>query len=154
MGKRYFCLCLGGIKSDSDASVAVESFQEIKMMLDNCLEELGKKFTSYETQHIIDKSPEKFPHWGKTYMVVGIEQKGGRIPLGYCNFAKTKANSVSMLSVLLFVLFFIAFTMSVVSIVEGHYDAALWCFNCAVLTSVLKRMRTCLVSMKLSYLLK
>lgn len=152
--KRYFCLCLGGIKSDSDASVSVESFYEIKLIIDDCLKDPRKKFISYETQHILDKSPDRFPHWGKTYMVVGIEPSGGRIPLGYCNFAKTKRNSLSGINISVWALILIAITMSILSAIKGNLPSSLWALNCALLSFSLLKLRRSLIYQKLLYLLK
>ena len=152
--KRYFCLCPGGLQSDSDASVAVESFKEIEDIADSFLKELGKKRDYYITQHILDRSPDKFPHWGKTYMVIAIMEGGDRIPIGYCNFEKNKSSSISWILISCWALLLVAAFMAAISLLKMRFDAALWSFNCVLLVRVIMRMMSAMLDLKLSYLLK
>ena len=151
--KRYFCLCVGGLQSDSDASVAVESFKEIEDIADSFLKELGKKRDYYITQHIFDKSPDKFPHWGKTYMVIVIID-GNRFPIGYCNFEKDKSSSISWILISCWTVLLVAAFMAALSLLKMRFDAALWSFNCMLLVRVIMRMMSAMLDLKLSYLLK
>ena len=152
--KRYFCLCPYGIASDKDASMSVDSFGEIESMLNSFCEELEVKFVSYKTQHILDKSPDKFPYWGRTYMVLGLKKDGGQIPLGYCNFEKNRISSLSFISIALFALLVLSVTMCILSVCNKHFDAALWSYNCAVLVTVIRTLKKVSIKHKLLYLLK
>ena len=152
--KRYFCLCPYGIASDKDASMSVDSFGEIESMLNYFCEDLEVKFVSYKTQHILDKSPDKFPYWGRTYMVLGLKKDGGQIPLGYCNFEKNRISSLSFISIALLALLVLSVTMCILSVYNKHFDAALWSFNCAVLVTVIRTLKKVSIKHKLLYLLK
>lgn len=149
--KRYFCLCPGGIKSDSDASIRIESFQEIKSMLKDLV---ANKYKSFETIHISNESPVKFPFWGKTYMVVGKDQKGNNMPLGYCNFKKTKASSISWLSISCWGLICLSIAMSIYACVNLRFDTAIWALNSGILAYSVKQIKGMLIRQKLMYLLK
>lgn len=152
--KHYFCLCPGGLQSDSDASVAVESFKEIEDIADSFLKELGKKRDYYITQHILDRSPDKFPHWGKTYMVIAIMEGGDRIPIGYCNFEKNRYSSTSLITILSWALLCVSAFVTALSLLEMKFEVTFWSFNCMVLVRVIMRMRSYAMDLKLSYLLK
>lgn len=152
--KRYFCLCPGGLKSDSDASTYVESFKDVEYVLDSFIKDVGRDKCTYITQHIFDRSPDKFPHWGKTYMVIAVTKKGERLPVGYCNFEKTKLSSFSMVDAASYLLLAIAILMAVLSVIGKHYDAALWAFNCSVLVGITFKMKKGILNHKLLYLLK
>lgn len=152
--KKYFCLCPGGIRSDSDASVIVESFSEIQTMLDSFFKTLGKEQCTYVTQHILDRSPDKFPEWGKTYMILAVNNEGQKVAVGYCNFARTRLNSFSAIMIAMWCLITIAVIMGGCSIFAKHYDAAAWAFNSAILISILMRWRLLLIHQKMMYMLK
>lgn len=151
---RYFCLCPGGIKSDKDVSVPVESFREIGEILDIFAEEIPHTFVKYQTQFILDQSPIKFPKWGKTYMVLGITKDGQRFPLGYCNFEKKWSSSISAYSCSLWMMFILSFIMAVLNLSNGHFIASMWCAIVAMLTSVIFMLRKSVIIYKFKYLLK
>lgn len=151
---RYFCLCPGGVKSDSDASVHVDSFSEIRYMLNTFAENIPHKFVKYKTQFIMDKSPEKFPHWGCIYMVIGITKDGQNWPLGYCNFKKTFFSSISPYAFSLVMMFVLAIAIAILNIIRLHFDTALWCAIAAMLTACIGLLRLNAIRLKLSYLLK
>lgn len=53
---RYFSISIGGLPSDSDASIGVDSFSEIKEMLDCFSKEIPHRFIKYKTQLIMNKA--------------------------------------------------------------------------------------------------
>ena len=151
---RYFCLCPGGLKSDKDADVMVESFCEIQQIINNFGDAIPRKFNNLKTQHILDESPVKFPYWGKTYMVVAIEPDGGRLPLGYCNFEKKWYNSFSLYSILLYFLLALSVCMAIRSLCLGQFTVALWACTSFSLICCLLMQRNILTKHKTTYLLK
>ena len=127
---RYFCLCPGGIKSDKDADVRVESFREIQEIINNFGDAIPNKFSKLRTKHILNESPVKFPYWGKVYMVLGTTKDGHEVPLGYCNFAKEWHNSFSTYSALLYFIFALSISMAIYNILtsqEKENDELLEC---------------------------
>lgn len=151
---RYFCLCPGGIKSDKDADVRVESFREIQNIINEFGNAIPKKFTKLRTKHILDESPVKFPHWGKVYMVLGTTEDGNEVPLGYCNFAKKWHNSFSTYSILLYFIFALSIFNAIYGMYIRHFSTALWCIASAILICGLLMQRRILIRHKTTYLLK
>lgn len=151
---RYFSLSIGGLPSDSDVSVGVESFCEIKEMLDDFSREIPHKFVKYKTQHILDKSPKKFPHWGRVYMVKAVLEDGQEIPVGYSNFKKTFLNSVSIYSIASVVAFVSSIAMSIRSLILHNEDVALWSGIVSVLLVVFSLQKRITTKVKLLYLMK
>lgn len=151
---RYFCLCPGGIKSDKDADVRVESFREIQEIINNFGDAIPKKFNKLRTKHILNESPVKFPYWGKVYMVLGTTKDGHEVPLGYCNFAKKWHNSFSTYSALLYFIFALSISMAIYNIYIQHFSTALWCITSAMLTCLPLMQRQILIRQKTIYLLK
>lgn len=151
---RYFCLCPGGIKSDKDADVRVESFREIQKIINVFGDAIPKKFIKLRTKHILDESPVKFPYWGKVYMVLGTTKDGHEVPLGYCNFAKKWHNSFSTDSILLYFLFALSVFMTIHNIYIQDFSTSLWCITSAMLIVCLLMQRQTLIRHKTTYLLK
>lgn len=151
---RYFCLCPGGIKSDKDADVRVESFREIQEIINNFGDAIPNKFSKLRTKHILNESPVKFPYWGKVYMVLGTTKDGHEVPLGYCNFAKKWHNSFSTYSALLYFIFALSISMAIYNIYIEHFSTALWCITSAMLTCLPLMQRQILIRQKTTYLLK
>ena len=151
---RYFCLCPGGIKSDKDADVRVESFREIQEIINNFGDAIPNKFSKLRTKHILNESPVKFPYWGKVYMVLGTTKDGHEVPLGYCNFAKKWHNSFSTYFALLYFIFALSISMAIYNIYNQHYSTALWCITSAMLTCLPLMQRQILIRQKTTYLLK
>lgn len=151
---RYFSISIGGLPSDSDVSVYVDSFIEIKEMLDAFSEEIPHKFVSYKTQLIMNKSPEKFPHWGKVYMVKATLENGEEVPVGYCNFEKTFMNSISVYYVALVMLFVLSIIMVIRLLYMHDYDMVLWPGITAVLSVIIALNKHATTRIKLLYLMK
>ena len=151
---RYFCLCPGGIKSDKDADVRVESFREIQEIINNFGDAIPNKFSKLRTKHILNESPVKFPYWGKVYMVLGTTKDGHEVPLGYCNFAKKWHNSFSTYSALLYFIFALSISMAIYNIYIQHFSTALWCITSAMQTCLPLMQRQILIRQKTTYLLK
>lgn len=151
---RYFCLCPGGVQSDKDADVKVESFREIQQIINEFGDAVPNKFTKLRTQHILDVSPVKFPYWGKVYMVLGTMKSGDEVPLGYCNFAKKWHNSFSLYSILLYFLLALSFCVAIRGIYIDQPTTLLWCVSSGMLTCCLLMARQLIIRHKTMYLLK
>lgn len=150
----YFCLCPGGIKSEKDADVRVDSFSEIQNIINNFGDAILNKFTKLRTQHIMDESPVKFPHWGKVYMVLGTTKDGHEVPLGYCNFEKKWHNSFSAYSFSLYFLFALSCLMAIHAVYIQQFSTSLWCITSAMLVICLLMQRQMLIRQKTRFLLK
>lgn len=150
----YFCLCPGGIKSEKDADVRVESFREIQQIINDFGNVIPNKFTKLRTQHIMDESPVKFPHWGKVYMVLGTTKDGHEVPLGYCNFEKKWHNSFSAYSFSLYFLFALSCLMAIHAVCIQQFSTSLWCITSAMLVICLLMHRQMLIRLKMLFLLK
>ena len=151
---RYFSLSIGGLPSDSDVSIHVESFAEIKEILDAFSKEIPHKFIGYKTQLIMNKPPEKFPHWDKVYMVKAILEDSDEIPMGYCNFKKTFLNSISAYYASLISLLVLSLSMVIRSFFLHDFDILLWSGITSLLSSLMILNRRCYLKMKLLYLMK
>lgn len=150
----YFCLCPGGIKSEKDADVRVDSFREIQNIINDFGNSIPKKFTKLRTKHILDESPVKFPHWGKVYMVLGTAKDGHEVPRGYCNFEKKWHNSFSAYSFFLHFLFALSIFMAIHAIYIQQFSTSLWCITSAMLVICLLMQRRMLIIQKTLFLLK
>lgn len=151
---RYFSISIGGLPSDSDASIGVDSFLEIKQMLDCFSKEIPHRFVKYKTQLIMNKPPEKFPHWGRVYMVKAVLEDGHEIPVGYCNFKKTLLSSISIYNISLTIAFVSSIAMSIRSVVLHNGNIALWSGIVAVLVAIIGLNRLTTTRIKLLYLMK
>lgn len=151
---RYFSISIGGLPSDSDASIGVDSFSEIKEMLDCFSKEIPHRFIKYKTQLIMNKPPEKFPHWDKVYMVKAVLEDGHEIPVGYCNFKKTFFSSISIYRITMAVAFLSSIAMSVRSLILHNDDVALLSGIVAVLITVIALHKHTTTIIKLLYLMK
>lgn len=151
---RYFSVSIGGLPSDSDVSINVDSFWEIKEMMDAFARELPHSFVRYKTQLIMNKPPEKFPHWGRVYMVKAVLEDGHEIPVGYCNFNKTLLSSISIYNISLTIAFVSSIAMSIRSVILHNGDIALWSGIVAVLVAIIGLNRRTTAMIKLQYLMK
>ncbi len=151
---RYFSISIGGLPSDSDASIGVDSFSEIKEMLDCFSKEIPHRFVKYKTQLIMNKPPEKFPHWDKVYMVKAVLEDGHEIPVGYCNFKKTFFSSISIYSIAMAIAFLSSIAMSIRYLILHNGDIALLSGIVAVLVGILSLNKHTTTMIKLQYLMK
>lgn len=151
---RYFSVSIGGLPSDSDVSINVDSFCEIKEMMDAFARELPHSFVRYKTQLIMNRPPAKFPHWGRVYMVKAVLENGDEIPVGYCNFEKTFFSSISIYWLALAVGLLSSLMMTIRSFIISDTDIALWSGMVTLLIAIIALHKHTATRIKLLYLMK
>ena len=150
----YFSMDIGGLRSEADVSVGVDSFSEIKEMLNAFSEEIPRKFVKYNTQLIMNRSPKVFPHWSKVYMVLATLEDGREIPVGYCNFKKSLFNSFSINWMAIVIAFVSSVIIFIRSLMINDNDIALWSGMVAVLVFIIALNKSTTTKIKLLYLMK
>lgn len=151
---RYFSFSIGGLPSDSDVSINVDSFLEIKEMMDAFARELPHSFVRYKTQLIMNRPPAKFPHWDRVYMVKAVLEDDQEIPVGYCNFKKTFFSSISIYWLALAVGLLSSLMMTIRSFIISDTDIALWSGMVTLLIAIIAMHKHRETHVKLLYLMK
>ena len=145
---------LGGLKSDVGVSIGVDSFFEIKQMLDAFSQEIPRKFVKYRTQLIMNRSPKMFPRWRKAYVVMATLEDGHEIPVGYCNFKKTFFSGIPIYWLAIVIAFVSSVIMCIRSVMVNDNDIALWSGMVTLLIVIIALHKHTTTRLKLLYLMK